>query len=157
MDVEGGSRKVFYRPHYSGTIRGMDPQARDAVERERARQRDGAKPPSGIAEPPAADEETPAHERNPHSVLNNPVVDDPDLTEYPDPYEARPDPRDPALVDTPAHPAEVTAEEAERIRSADAPSTSEPHPHDHDDEPGMGRTRTGEERARDRDLRKRRA
>jgi len=32
--------------------------------------------------------------KDPHHALNNPV-DDPDLTEYPDPYEKREDPRDP--------------------------------------------------------------
>jgi hypothetical protein len=32
--------------------------------------------------------------KDPHHALNNPVVDDPDLTEYPDPYETREDPLD---------------------------------------------------------------
>src|SRR3954465_13570465 len=32
--------------------------------------------------------------RHPHHELNNPVTDEPDLTEYPDPYETRPDPKD---------------------------------------------------------------
>jgi hypothetical protein len=48
-------------------------------------------------------------ERDPHHPLNNPV-DEPDETEWPDPYERRDDPRD---RDTPA---------------GDSPSTSEPHP-----------------------------
>lgn len=48
---------------------------------------------------------------NPHHALNNPV-DDPDPTEWPDPYEQRPDPRGP---DTP-HP------------QTGSGSTSEPHP-----------------------------
>jgi hypothetical protein len=43
-----------------------------------------------------------------------------------DPYERRPDPRDPASVDTPALPGD---EEKERQHTAPAPpSTSEPHP-----------------------------
>jgi hypothetical protein len=46
-------------------------------------------------------------DRDPHHALNNPI-DDPDETEWPDPYEKRPDPRD---VDGPG-----------------GPSTSEPHP-----------------------------
>ena len=49
--------------------------------------------------------------RDPHHELNNPVGE-PDLTEWPDPYEKRPDPRGPDS-DVPA-PA--------------PPSTSEPHP-----------------------------
>lgn len=32
--------------------------------------------------------------KGPHHELNNPVVDDPDLTEYPDPYDTREDPLD---------------------------------------------------------------
>lgn len=37
--------------------------------------------------------------KDPHHALNNPVVDDPDLTEYPDPYDTREDPRDPVDPD----------------------------------------------------------
>ena len=48
-------------------------------------------------------------DREPHHDLNNPVTDDPDQTEWPDPYEKRPDPRDDAPAPAP-------------------PSTSEPHP-----------------------------
>jgi hypothetical protein len=48
-------------------------------------------------------------ERDPHHPLNNPI-DEPDETEWPDPYEQREDPRD---EDEPA---------------GDGPSTSEPHP-----------------------------
>jgi hypothetical protein len=44
----------------------------------------------------------------PHHALNNPATD-PDETEWPDPYEKRPDPRDDAPAPAP-------------------PSTSEPHP-----------------------------
>lgn len=45
--------------------------------------------------------------KDPHHALNNPVVEDPDLTEYPDPYDTREDP----LAD-PDHPtgAESTSE-----------------------------------------------
>jgi hypothetical protein len=60
---------------------------------------------------------------DPHGDLSNPVRD-PDPTVYPDPYEKRPDPRDPAAVDTPAHP-------ADRDPADDPPqdpSTSDPHP-----------------------------
>jgi hypothetical protein len=62
--------------------------------------------------------------RDPHHALNNPVRD-PDPTEYPDPYEKRPDPRDPASVDTPADPADpdVAGDEPPR-----GPSTSDPPP-----------------------------
>jgi hypothetical protein len=47
---------------------------------------------------------------DPHHELNNPI-DEPDPTEWPDPYEKRKDPRD---------------EDA----APGAPSTSEPHPTD---------------------------
>jgi hypothetical protein len=67
-------------------------------------------PPTGFPEPPgpAGAEQRP----DPHSALSNPVAE-PDPTEYPDPYETRPDPRDPD------HPDPAAAQE---------PSTSEPHP-----------------------------
>jgi hypothetical protein len=73
------------------------------------------KPDSGKAKPPkpkaapkpklAADKSKTAAEpgdrsldKGPHQALNNPVGE-PDETEYPDPYETRPDPRDPADPD----------------------------------------------------------
>jgi hypothetical protein len=39
-----------------------------------------------------------SHDKGPHQALNNPVGE-PDETEYPDPYETRPDPRDPVDPD----------------------------------------------------------
>ena len=79
-----------------------------------------------------ADEGGAPPERDPHHALNNPIGD-PDETEYPDPYEKRPDPRDPALVDTPAFPAERTDETAVSGGAA-PPSTSEPRaPRNYDD------------------------
>ena len=56
-------------------------------------------------------------ERDPHHELNNPVTDDPDPTEYPDPYEQREDPKAPVAPgeDVPHTPDGAT-------------STSEPHP-----------------------------
>jgi hypothetical protein len=69
---------------------------------------DKAKPPKPKAAPkpkPAADKSKPVAEpgdrsldKGPHQALNNPVGE-PDETEYPDPYETRPDPRDPADPD----------------------------------------------------------
>jgi hypothetical protein len=56
-------------------------------------------------------------ERDPHHQLNNPVGD-PDPTEWPDPYETRPDPRAPDLADGDEAPHTVPG----------ATSTSEPHP-----------------------------
>jgi hypothetical protein len=59
----------------------------------------------------------------PHHELSNPVAE-PDPTEWPDPYERRPDPRDPAAIDTPASPAE-----RERVDDPPQdPSTSDPPP-----------------------------
>ena len=62
----------------------------------------------------------------PHHALSNPVGE-PDETEWPDPYERREDPRDPASVDTAAEPAdpEALADADEPPRD---PSTSDPHP-----------------------------
>jgi len=58
-----------------------------------------------------------SQDADPHHALNNPVVDDPDPTEYPDPYDQRPDPKAPvdAGEDVPHVPPGVR-------------STSEPHP-----------------------------
>jgi hypothetical protein len=59
-----------------------------------------------------------------HDALNNPV-EDPDETEYPDPYDKRPDPR------------------AEGRPAKGSTSTSEPHPaQDPQAEPGKGRSGT---------------
>jgi len=59
-----------------------------------------AKPPktTGTDAPPKPEVE-PGNQtggKDPHHALNNPVVDDPDLTEYPDPYDTREDPLDEA-------------------------------------------------------------
>lgn len=77
-----------------------------------------------------------AGERDPHHALNNPVAE-PDPTEYPDPYERRPDPRDPASVDTAAVPADAE-EEAEEDPAPRDPSTSDPHPPRNIDEARAG-------------------
>lgn len=52
-------------------------------------------PASGVPGPPGNDPEDRRHDRDPHHVLNNPVGE-PDPTEWPDPYDQRDDPRDPA-------------------------------------------------------------
>jgi hypothetical protein len=82
----------------------------------------GAKPPktTGTDAPPEPDSE-PGNQtggKDPHHALNNPVVDDPDMTEYPDPYDNREDPRDPddAPFGEASHP------------QTGAESTSEPPP-----------------------------
>jgi len=82
----------------------MSPEDRNQAEREVAKRRR-------------------ADGKDPHHELSNPVGE-PDPTEWPDPYERRPDPRDPASVDTPALPAErEPADEAPQD-----PSTSDPPP-----------------------------
>ena len=68
--------------------------------------------PTGFPEPPGKDPGDISQDREPHHVLNNPVQD-PDPTEWPDPYDKREDPRDPDDPDSPAQGAQ---------------STSEPHP-----------------------------
>jgi hypothetical protein len=55
--------------------------------------------PKPAAKPKAAPSKEPVKPRDPHHELNNPVVDDPDLTEFPDPYDVREDPRDPVDPD----------------------------------------------------------
>lgn len=57
--------------------------------------------------------------RSPHSPLNNPVTE-PDLTEWPDPYDQREDPRDPGEN-------MVFGEDAGHTHTGST-STSEPHP-----------------------------
>lgn len=79
--------------------------------------------PEGKPEPEVVEHEPGAgssvRARSPHSPLNNPVTE-PDLTEWPDPYDHREDPRDPgdemALGDDAVHTATGST------------STSEPHP-----------------------------
>jgi hypothetical protein len=63
------------------------------------------KRPTGIEERPAEREPGNRTGEPPHHALSNPV-DEPDPTEFPDPYEKREDPRDQGHAD---------------------PSTSEPH------------------------------
>lgn len=55
---------------------------------------------TGTDAPPKPDAEpgNRSHDKGPHQALNNPVGE-PDETEYPDPYETRSDPRDPADPD----------------------------------------------------------
>ncbi len=57
--------------------------------------------------------------RTPHSALNNPVTE-PDVTEWPDPYDKREDPRDPGE-------GMAFGGDADHVPSG-AISTSEPHP-----------------------------
>jgi predicted DCC family thiol-disulfide oxidoreductase YuxK len=78
-------------------------------------------PAPGFPEPPGEDPGALPGDRDPHHVLNNPVVDDPDPTEWPDPYETREDPRDPADPD-----GKPFGEEPHPPTGAI--STSEPHP-----------------------------
>src|SRR5437763_1749592 len=74
-------------------------------------------PASGTREPPGRDPGDIRDRREPHHALNNPVGE-PDPTEWPDPYERRPDPRFPPSAEAAASP----------HTPAGAMSTSEPHP-----------------------------
>lgn len=78
-------------------------------------------PATGFPEPPGHDPGDISHDPSPHHALNNPVVEDPDPTEWPDPYEKRPDPRDPEDPD-----GMPFGEEPHPINGAT--STSDPHP-----------------------------
>jgi hypothetical protein len=61
--------------------------------------------PSGFPEPPGKDPGDISGDREPHHVLNNPA-EDPDPTEWPDPYDKRedPEPRDPHPSQDPEAP-----------------------------------------------------
>jgi hypothetical protein len=67
------------------------------------------KPPTGFPEPPGEDPGDHSRDRDPHHALNAPA-EDPDSTEWPDPYDRREDPRD------------------DPDTAPGATSTSEPHP-----------------------------
>jgi hypothetical protein len=78
-------------------------------------------PATGFPEPPAEDEPgNRSRDPTPHSSLSNPV-DEPDPTEWPDPYERREDPRDPPDPD-----AQPFGEEPHP--QTGSTSTSAPHP-----------------------------
>ena len=76
--------------------------------------------PTGFPEPPGADPEKRSGDRDPHHALNNPVGE-PDPTEWPDPYDQRPDPRDPPDPDGQPFGAQPHPPTGSR-------STSAPHP-----------------------------
>jgi hypothetical protein len=82
----------------------------DDTTNDRTRKDRQAEKEQGPGEPLSPDATDPTADE-PHHGLNNPASD-PDLTEYPDPYERRPDPRGP---------------EGGRAEPG-APSTSEPPP-----------------------------
>ena len=89
-----------------------EPKAKPAPKPKAAPEPKGAEPPrtTGTDAPPKPEAE-PGNitgGKDPHHALNNPV-DDPDPTEYPDPYDKREDPRDPVDPD-------------------DAPFGADPHP-----------------------------
>jgi hypothetical protein len=87
---------------------------------EKRRPDDPAEADSGFPEPPGKDPGKIADDPEPHHVLNNPV-DEPDPTEWPDPYDKREDPRDPDDPDD-----EPFGEEPHPPPGSI--STSEPHP-----------------------------
>jgi len=97
---------------------------------------------SGFPEPPGPNDPGEQEGREPHHDLTNPV-EDPDPTEWPDPYERRPDPRGPESSESD----EDTGGETETPRS---PSTSEPHPERNPDRERLERTSSKGASKRDR-------
>jgi hypothetical protein len=87
----------------------MDEESRRA-EREAQRETEPPRPLNPDATDPRADE--------PHHTLANPATE-PDETEFPDPYEQRPDPRGPESD---------MRDEGDEGPTPKPPSTSEPHP-----------------------------
>jgi hypothetical protein len=75
---------------------------------------------SGFPEPPGKDPGDVSGDREPHHALNNPV-EDPDPTEWPDPYDKREDPRDPPDPDSEPFGDEPRPQTG-------STSTSDPHP-----------------------------
>lgn len=71
---------------------------------------------AGFPEPPGPDPGDRSRDTSPHHALNTPVGD-PDPTEWPDPYENRPDPLAPQ-----------EGSSAEISTPTGATSTSQPHP-----------------------------
>jgi hypothetical protein len=77
-------------------------------------------PASGFPEPAGRDPGDRSRDPEPHHALSNPLGEA-DETEYPDPYEAREDPRDPPDPDAEPFGEEPHPQTGSR-------STSEPHP-----------------------------
>lgn len=94
--------------------------AGDSKQEWRKRQREEG--PGEALHPDASD----PRDDEPHHALTNPATD-PDPTEYPDPYERRPDPRGPDSDDAPESPEGGAGKDPVR-GTPRAPSTSEPHP-----------------------------
>ncbi len=77
-------------------------------------------PNTGFPEPPGEEPGDRTNDPDPHHALNTPVGE-PDPTEWPDPYDRRDDPRDPAAG------GEMPFGDAPHTPSG-SQSTSEPHP-----------------------------
>lgn len=90
------------------------------MDERRERERADEKPPTGFPEPPGKDPGDISGEESPYASLSHPVGE-PDPTEWPDPYDRREDPRDPADPDGAPFGQEPHA-------PTGATSTSEPHP-----------------------------
>ena len=84
--------------------------------------RDAEKPATGFPEPPGEDPGDRSGDPTPHTSLNTPAGE-PDPTEWPDPYDRREDPREPA--EGMAFPGDGRAR-----TPLGSESTSAPHPHD---------------------------
>jgi len=98
---------------------------------ERPQQAPPGEPATGFPEPPGTDPDDRRRDQEPHSTLSNPV-EEPDPSEWPDPYERRPDPRDPPDPDE-----RPFGEEPHPPTGST--STSEPHPaQDPEAEPSKG-------------------
>jgi hypothetical protein len=91
-------------PKAKAAARPAEPKPKAAAKPKpaKAKPKAAAKPPktTGTDAPPKPSVEPGniSGDKEPHHALNNPVVD-PDETEYPDPFEKRADPRDPADPD----------------------------------------------------------
>jgi hypothetical protein len=104
----------------SGRKRSAAPSKRPEAPATEPRQARPGEAVSGFPEPPGKDPGDISRDPEPHHALSNPVGEA-DPTEWPDPYDAREDPRDPPDPDDRPFGEEPHA-------ATGSTSTSEPHP-----------------------------
>jgi hypothetical protein len=93
----GAEEKPVPKPKPAKPVKPVKPKADKPKLAKPKAKADKPKPakPKAAAKPNAKPPKPkPTKPKDPHHELNNPVVDDPDLTEYPDPYDTREDPLD---------------------------------------------------------------
>jgi hypothetical protein len=80
---------------------------------------------TGFPEPPGKDPGDISKDAEPHHSLNNPV-NDPDPTEWPDPYDKRPDPKGPEKRDEASGPGDRSTSEPRPSQDLEAGDEAAP-------------------------------